>query len=88
MEREQMPHKLTLNERQQLTVTGVAEVVSFEDTAVVLRTGLGTLVVQGRDLQLKELSVTGGEVQVVGTVSSLLYEEPRESGGWLRRWLG
>lgn len=88
MEREQIPHKLTLNERQKLTVTGVTEVVSFEDTAVVLRTELGTLVVQGRDLQLKELSVEGGQVEVAGTVSSLQYEEPRPAGGWLRRMLG
>lgn len=88
MEREQIPHKLTLNERQKLTVTGVTEVVSFEDTAVVLRTELGTLVVQGRDLQLKELSVEGGQVEVAGTVSALQYEEPRPAGGWLRRMLG
>ena len=46
----QLPHKLTLNERKALTMTGVTEVVSFDDTAVILRTGLGTLMVQGRDL--------------------------------------
>ena len=51
-----LPHKLTLNERRQLSMTGVAEVVSFDDTAVVLRTQLGTLVIQGQALQLKTLS--------------------------------
>ena len=45
-----LPHRLTLQERQQLTVTGVREVMRFDETAVVLRTELGTLVIQGRDL--------------------------------------
>lgn len=88
MAQEQFPHKLTLNERKQLTMTGVTEVVSFEDTAVVLRTSLGTLMVQGRELQLKTLSLEGGQVAVDGTISALVYEEPRQSGGWLGRLFG
>lgn len=84
MEQEHLPHKLQLNERQQLTMTGVTEVVSFEDTAVVLQTSLGTLVIQGRELQLKTLSLDGGHVAVDGTVCSLVYEEPRQPGGWRR----
>ena len=47
MEERKLPHKLTLNERRELTMTGVTEVVSFEDTAVVLKTSLGTLILQG-----------------------------------------
>ena len=88
MAEEHLPHKLSLNERRQLTMTGVTEVVSFEDSAVVLQTGLGTLVVQGRELQLKTLSLEGGQVEVDGTISALVYEEPRQSGGWKRRLFG
>lgn len=88
MAEERLPHKLTLNERKQLTMSGVKEVVSFEDTAVVLQTNLGTLIIQGKELQLKTLSVDGGQVAVDGTVSALVYEEPRQSGGWLRRLFG
>ena len=87
-ERMQLPHKLTLNERKNLTMTGVTEVVSFDDSAVVLRTCLGTLVIQGRELQLKTLSLDGGQVAVDGNISALIYEEPKQSGSWLRRLLG
>jgi sporulation protein YabP len=83
-----LPHKLTLNERRQLTMTGVSEVVSFDDISVVLRTELGTLTVQGQDLQLKNLSLDGGQVAIDGTVSGLIYEEPRQRGGWLNRLFG
>jgi len=87
-ERLQLPHKLTLNERKSLTMTGVTEVVSFDEGAVILRTGLGTLAVQGRDLQLKTLSLDGGQVAVDGNISALIYEEPRQTGSWLRRMFG
>ena len=85
---DQMPHKLQLNERRQLTMTGVTEVVSFDEGAVILQTSLGTLVVQGRALQLKTLSLEGGQVAVDGNISALTYEEPRQSGGWRRRLFG
>ena len=84
MTEERFPHKLTLNERKQLTMTGVTEVVRFEDTAVVLQTSLGTLVVQGQDLKLKTLSLEGGQVAVDGSISGLYYEEPRSGGLWQR----
>lgn len=86
-EKMELPHRLTLNERRQLSLTGVSEVVSFDENTVVLRTGLGTLVIQGRDLQLKTLSLDGGQVAVDGEIDSLHYEEPRPGGGWLRRLL-
>ncbi len=83
-----LPHKLTLNERRQLSMTGVSEVVSFDENTVILRTELGTLTVQGRDLQLKTLSVEGGQVAVDGTVAALIYEEPRHTGGFFSRLFG
>lgn len=83
-----LPHSLTLHSRSRLTMTGVTEVAGFDENTVVLRTSLGTLTVQGRDLQLKALSPEGGNVIIEGTVSALHYEEPRQTAGWLRRLLG
>lgn len=88
MEQEQMPHRLSLSERKKLTVTGVKEVISFEETSVILQTCMGLLTVQGSQLQLKTLSLEGGQVEVEGTITALHYEEPKQSGGWLSRLLG
>ena len=90
MEREhlQLPHKLTLNERKNLTMTGVTEVVRFDDTEVVLRTSLGMLEIQGSELQLKTLSLDGGQVVVDGNVSALYYETDKPTGGRRRRIFG
>jgi sporulation protein YabP len=82
-----LPHKLVLNARSSLTMTGVTEVVSFDALSVVLKTTLGTLIIAGKDLQLKQLTPEGGQVAVEGTISALHYEEPRNPGGWFRRLL-
>jgi sporulation protein YabP len=81
----QLPHKLTLDERKRLVITGVTEVVCFDETAVVLRTLLGTLEVQGQQLKLKDLSLDGGQMAVDGQISALYYEEPREKRSF-REW--
>lgn len=75
---EQLPHSLHLSDRKKLTVTGVSQIVSFDETAVVMQTHLGTLVVQGQDLQLKTLATDGGQAAVEGNLSALIYEEPRQ----------
>ena len=82
-----LPHKLMLNERKNLTMTGATEVVSFDENAVVLKTTLGTLTVHGRQLQLKNLSLEGGQVAVEGEICALIYQESRPVGG-LRRLFG
>ena len=83
-----LPHKLTLDQRQTLTMTGVSEGVSFDDTAVVLRTQLGILRVHGKELKLQQLSPEGGQVAVSGTVTAMIYEQPRQQGSWLGRLFG
>jgi sporulation protein YabP len=82
----QLPHKLILDQRKHLTVTGVTEVVSFEEDGAVLKTVQGTLIIQGQQLKLKTLSLEGGQVDVSGTVIALHYEQPRAGG--LRRLFG
>ena len=87
MEELQLPQKLTLQQRQALTMTGVTEVVSFDDSAIVLKTHLGDLLVQGEDLVLKNLSLDGGQVAVTGQINSLVYEDPKPVSR-LRRLFG
>lgn len=80
-----LPHKLTMNDRKSLTMTGVSEVMSFDEQSVVMQTGLGTLTVHGQELQLKNLSLDGGQVAVEGHIAALIYEEPRQTRGLLGR---
>lgn len=82
-----MPHRLTLDERRALTLTGVNEVLRFDEQSVVLKTVKGILIVRGSGLQLQTLVPEGGRVSVEGSVDSMSYEALRE-GGFFRRLFG
>ena len=78
MTQPQTAHRLCLEERRKLTLTGVTEVRSFDETLVALATGLGNLNIHGRELQLKDLSLEEGRAAVEGQISALIFEEPRQ----------
>lgn len=87
-EEKQMPHHVALDGRSSLTVSGVEEVESFDENAIVMVTVKGTLVVRGEELHIEKLSLDGGDLRVEGTVDSLTYEDSgREKGGFLARLL-
>ena len=68
-------HRVTLEDREQLTVTGVEEVESFDESSIVMVTVRGTLVVRGSGLHIEQLSLDGGQLRVEGSVESLAYED-------------
>ena len=83
------PHRLTMEDCQHLSLTGVTDVDSFDDTLVLLKTNRGLMSVRGEGLQLKNLNLEGGEVRVEGTISAIVYEASgHEGGSFLRRLLG
>ena len=81
--RSDLAHRLSLDERERLTVSGVEDVESFDETTIVMYTVRGTLVVRGTGLHIDKLSLDGGELSVEGTIDALLYEDQRRDNGSL-----
>jgi sporulation protein YabP len=81
-----LPHRLVLEGRSKLALSGVREVESFDENTVVLHTTRGVLVIHGRQLHLNMLSLDGGQVSVDGTVDAMTYEDDQRTGGsfWSR----
>lgn len=79
------PHELRLQDRVKLSVSGVQEVESFDENAVMLHTARGILIIRGEGLHLQTLSIDGGLVTVDGSIDALTYEEPQKTGGFFRR---
>ena len=84
-----MSHHLILEDREHLTVSGVEEVESFDENAIVMDTAQGVLIVRGEGLHIEKLSLDGGDLKVEGMVESLTYEEDRRGkGGFFARLFG
>ncbi len=81
----QRPNNLTLEGRRRLTVSGVEEVVSFDEREIAMRTGEGDLTVRGEGMTVSRLSVDNGDVLINGQITELRYEEAApERGLWAR----
>ena len=82
----ELPHRVVLEDRSRLTVSGVEEVESFDETTIVMSTSKGSLVVRGEDLHIEKLSLDGGDLKVEGSVDSLTYEDDAgDRGGFFAR---
>ena len=71
----QQPHRLTLDSRSRLSITGVLEVESFDDTEILLTSTRGPMSIRGQGLHLQQLSIDGGQVLVDGSVDAIVYED-------------
>ena len=86
---EQEPgHRVELESRRRLTVTGVREVLRFDETLVVLQMADRLLAVRGEGLTLRQLAPQEGRVEVRGMVDGLSYEQSGQSRSWRRRLFG
>ena len=66
---------LLLENRGKLSITGVLDVLSFDDQVVIVETELGLLTVKGESLRINKLSIDTSEVVVEGDISSLSYSD-------------
>lgn len=67
------PHRLELMNRDKGIVTGIQDVVAFDENQIVLDTDMGLLTVKGKGLHVSRLTLEKGEVDIEGTVDSLTY---------------
>lgn len=59
---------LILENRGKLSISGVLDVLSFDDQVVILETELGLLTVKGENLHINKLSIDTSEVIVEGDI--------------------
>ncbi|MCM0649005.1 sporulation protein YabP [Clostridium swellfunianum] len=70
---EEKKSNLVLENRKRLALTGVVEVISFNETVIMLNTCLGSMTIKGEGLRMNKLDVQNGEVMIVGTINSCVY---------------
>ena len=66
---------LILENRGKLSISGVLDVLSFDDQVFIVETELGLLTVKGENIRINKLSIDTSEVIVEGDISSLAYTE-------------
>ena len=71
------PSNLTMENRANLSVTGVVEVIRFNEDEINLNTTMGKLTIKGKDLKMNKLDVENGDVIISGTIDSCVYSSSK-----------
>ena len=64
---------LNLESRRKLSLTGVAEVINFNDKQITLNTNFGLLNIKGEELKMTKLDVQNGDIVIIGKINSFVY---------------
>jgi len=72
-------HSLQIDRRENITVTGVIDVISFDEESVIAESEMGVIVIKGANLHVKRINLENGELIVAGEIDGINYENA--SGG-------
>lgn len=61
--------------REKLDVSGVVDVIRFDDLCVVLQTRCGELTIDGKNIKISVLDTEKGVVSLDGTIDAMYYSD-------------
>lgn len=70
---------IILENREKATISGVIDVLSFDDEIVILETELGLLTLKGENLRVNKLSLDTSEVIIGGNIITINYSEKKSN---------
>lgn len=78
-------HNIILEDRKRFVLTGVTQVISFDEETIMLETSLGRLVIKGAGLKILNFEAQIGDLTGEGKVFALIYTANDNGGGFLSR---
>lgn len=66
-------HKIVLNLREKLSITGVKEIINFDDKSLSAKTICGEINIEGENIHINVLNVEVGELEISGKISGIYY---------------
>ncbi len=76
----QKPHNLILENRKNLSISGVTDVDNFDEKNIVLYTQMGEMTVHGKNLHVNSMSVETGEMTIDGDIWAITYGDKDKRG--------
>lgn len=78
-------HSLHMEDRRRMALTGIEDVISFDERSVVLASTSGVLTVEGEDLHIVKMNVDSKELGIEGKINGIAYiDKPIRRSGLLR----
>ena len=71
---------LILENRKNLSISGITDVDSFDEKSIELYTQLGELTIQCRELHIDSMSVETGDMTITGDIWAIVYGDKDRKG--------
>ncbi|MBM6920578.1 sporulation protein YabP [Phocea massiliensis] len=82
----QAPHHVVLENRKKLSVSGVNDIESFDESHVLLHTVQGCMDVRGSRLHIGVLDVETGNLSIDGMVEAIIYRDEEKRKQRMSIW--
>ena len=83
-----LAHKIIIDERKNLNISGVLQVKAFDDETLVLDTVLGGLTIKGEGLHIISFNTEMGDLLAEGKIHAVVYTTLNNKGGFMKRIFG
>ena len=78
-------HSVSLDNRERMWLTGVSQVVSYDECRIILVTVKGGLVIGGSHLKISKVDTKSGDAEIEGKIAALEYSENLQEKGFFRK---
>lgn len=77
-----------MKNRHEINVSGAVSLGSYDEKAIVMETGVGSLEVHGADLNVRHMDLENGSIIIEGRIQSLVYgSSDRQKKNFLKRFI-
>lgn len=76
---ELLNHSISITERQNIQISGITKIDSFDNEEFLLETSAGPLGIKGKDLEIIKLDTYEGTIMIKGVVDAFSYFDAGKS---------
>ena len=78
-------HKIIMTGRTQGIISGVLDVIEFDNNMVNLDTSMGRLIIKGREMKVKGINLEKSEAEIEGNIDSIVYTQKQSNESLIKR---
>ena len=80
------PHTIIMEDRKKISLTGIKDILSFDDETVSVISVMGKAVIRGKEIKIESFNVDNGDMVIDGSFDALVYlNDSSAKGSVLRR---
>ena len=76
---------IIIENRKKFTLTGIKDVLTFDEETIILNSVLGKITIKGASLHILNFDTESGELVAEGKLIALVYTGDERNGGFISR---